>query len=226
MLDSSGMGMRKEGRQFAAHEGMRPIRGGRARVLTDEQLAKCRLHIRHASGSPDSDELKLLLSHLAGLRSAEISALKVDAFLDPDGRLTKAVTIEARYSKSKRSRTIPLHPQLREAFERYRRAYPSATHVTFNKKCRVFVPQTPNTLAQWFRRLYREVGLEGCSSHSGRRSFITKLSKRANAYGNSLRDVQYLAGHARLDTTECYIDLSEDMTDLVASLGDNLRKRK
>lgn len=64
----------------------------------------------------------------------------------------------------------------------------------------------PNSLVNWFSVLYREVGFQGCSSHSGRRSFLTELSRRTHEAGASLRDVQLLAGHSSISTTERYLD--------------------
>ena len=58
-----------------------------------------------------------------------------------------------------------------------------------------------NSFAQWYRKL----GFVGCSSHSGRRSFITQAARKVSLVGGSLRDVQALAGHASLATTSRYI---------------------
>jgi integrase len=60
-------------------------------------------------------------------------------------------------------------------------------------------------IAIWFHTRYRELGIEGGSSHSGRRTFVTALAKRIVEAGGSLRDVQELAGHASLATTQRYI---------------------
>lgn len=56
--------------------------------------------------------------------------------------------------------------------------------------------------AKWFRVL----GYSGCSSHSGRRTFITNAARKISTVGGSLRDVQVLAGHAALSTTQRYIE--------------------
>ena len=52
----------------------------------------------------------------------------------------------------------------------------------------------------WFHRAYATIGLKGCSSHSGRRTFITRAARLVHKAGGSLRDVQLLAGHRSLQT--------------------------
>ena len=61
-------------------------------------------------------------------------------------------------------------------------------------------------IAVWFHRLYGRLGLKGCSSHSGRRTFVTALAKSLASHGGSLRDVQQLAGQASLAMTQRYIE--------------------
>ena len=59
-----------------------------------------------------------------------------------------------------------------------------------------------NLFAGW----YRTLGYQGCSSHSGRRTCITGAARKISMVGGSLRDVQMLAGHAALSTTQRYIE--------------------
>ena len=67
-----------------------------------------------------------------------------------------------------------------------------------------------NSIVNWFAALFAELGIEGCSSHSGRRTFITTAARRAHRAGCSLRDVQLLAGHRSIETTQGYIDGDTD----------------
>ena len=60
----------------------------------------------------------------------------------------------------------------------------------------------------WFKRIYQDAGLTGASSHSGRRTLLTNLARRCAQAGASLRDVQRIAGHADLGTTERYVEPS------------------
>ena len=57
----------------------------------------------------------------------------------------------------------------------------------------------------WFTKVYGELGMVSCSSHSGRRTFITLSARLLAKTGGSLRDIQELAGHRALTTTERYI---------------------
>jgi len=64
-----------------------------------------------------------------------------------------------------------------------------------------------NTLTQFFHYLYKRAGVFGASSHSGRRTFITKLANQ----GVSVRVLASLAGHRNISTTQAYIDVNDDM---------------
>ncbi len=66
---------------------------------------------------------------------------------------------------------------------------------------------TPNTLCQWFTNLYRRAGIEGATSHSGRRWFITRLAHA----GVSPKVIMTLAGHKHLTTTQRYIEVNDAM---------------
>lgn len=68
----------------------------------------------------------------------------------------------------------------------------------------------PLSIVVWFANTYRMVGFDGCSSHSGRRTFITRAARLAHHAGGSLRDVQILAGHRWIQTTQRYIDGDSD----------------
>ena len=69
-----------------------------------------------------------------------------------------------------------------------------------------------------FKRAYQYLGLDGCSSHSGRRTFITRAARLAHHAGGSLRDVQLLAGHRSIQATQRYIDGDTDAQRKLVSL--------
>jgi integrase/recombinase XerD len=77
---------------------------------------------------------------------------------------------------------------------------------------------TPLSIVVWFNRAFRNIGLNGCSSHSGRRTFITRAARLVHKAGGSLRDVQLLAGHRSIQTTQRYIDGDTDAQRKLVSL--------
>jgi integrase len=77
---------------------------------------------------------------------------------------------------------------------------------------------TPSSIVVWFNRAFKNVGLKGCSSHSGRRTFVTRAARMVHKAGGSLRDVQVLAGHRSIETTQRYIDGDTDAQRKLVSL--------
>ena len=100
---------------------------------------------------------------------------------------------------------IPLHPQIRVNLMELRPdTGGSGGDRVVRSERRDAV--TSQTIINMFQTWYRDLGLEGCSSHSGRRTFITQCARQISTVGGSLRDVQYLAGHSSLQTTQRYIE--------------------
>ena len=77
---------------------------------------------------------------------------------------------------------------------------------------------TPLSIVVWFYRAFKTIGLKGCSSHSGRRTFITRAARQVHKAGGSIRDVQLLAGHRSIQTTQRYIDGDSDAQRKLVSL--------
>ncbi|MDH3605278.1 MAG: tyrosine-type recombinase/integrase [Candidatus Tectomicrobia bacterium] len=114
-----------------------------------------------------------------------------------DGQVGDAIALENRASQGKGGgRTIPLNTVLRLELERLHAERGGGL--------------SPNTVTVWFHTLYHTLGLTGCSSHSGRRTFITRAAKKVVEAGGSLRDVQQLAGHTSLSMTQRYIEGDSD----------------
>ena len=64
-----------------------------------------------------------------------------------------------------------------------------------------------NTAIQLFLALYKGTGIDGASSHSGRRTFITRLASK----GVTVRVLASLAGHKSIATTQRYIDVNDKL---------------
>ena len=147
----------------------------------------------------------VLLSFKAGMRACEISGLKWEMVLGSDGRVADQVLLAQGITKGGRGRTIPMHAQLKDGLQLLHRAQgePITGHVLISERKSRFKTQS---VVNWFADAYRQLGLVGCSSHSGRRTFITSSARVLAKTGGSLRDIQELAGHRALTTTERYIE--------------------
>ena len=177
-----------------------------AKVLTDTQIKTALKHLEDTK-HPERERAMLLLSVKAGLRAKEIAALEWSMVTDSDGNVDDAIALRNVASKGKNGgRTIPLNRDLRAALE--------ALHKLDHGRWVIFSDRgshlSAGSVVCWFQRLYGDLGFEGCSSHSGRRTFVTKAAHKVVEAGGSLRDVQQLAGHASLATTQRYIEGNSD----------------
>ncbi len=193
--------------------GANMTQGKQAKVLTGKQV---QLILSHLSGNryPLRNRVMFLLSVRAGLRAKEVASLTWGMVTDGQGTLTDAIELTDAASKGKSGRTIPLHKELRTAMTllkagRGNRAKPDKA-VVHSERAGLHGGMSAGGVTVWFHRLYSGLGFDGCSSHSGRRTFITACARKVSEAGGSLRDVQQLAGHASLATTQRYVEGSTD----------------
>jgi integrase/recombinase XerD len=184
--------------------------GKQAKIMADTQL-KLALAACDTSRYPKRDRVMVMLSFKAGLRALEIAGITWEMLCGPDGQLGDEIHLEDRISKKGNGRIIPMHPDLKEALLDLG---PGSGQVILSERGNETIPMCAASVVNFFAKLYGKLGLQGCSSHSGRRTFITKASRRAATVGASLRDVQQMAGHKNLNTTQRYIE------------GDSEAKRK
>lgn len=193
-------------------------RGGKAKTLDKSEFQQLVRYIRTTSQTPEADLVKVYLSVGAGLRACEISGLRISDVTNANGSTSDVIRIRAGATKGGRAREIPICPELRRATDDFRSAYPGSEWLAVSHVGRCVRHQNANAVASWFHRLYQLCGLQGCSSHTGRRTYITTLARNLGP-GLSLRDVQRLAGHARLDTTQGYIEYSSDARRLANTMS-------
>ena len=150
----------------------------RARILEADALERVLAYIDRTSRTPEIHRLKVLLSFKAGLRACEINGLKVADVTDAEGRVARFISVPDGISKNGKSRTIPMHPEIAKAIRAFRNRYPGIDRFGITQVNTRIRAQSVNALTVWFSRLYQLVGLQGCTSHSGRRTFITSLEAR------------------------------------------------
>jgi integrase/recombinase XerD len=99
-------------------------------------------------------------------------------------------------AKKRSGHTIPLHPDLRRGLQQLRQQTGTDGAVIHSERSGSR-GMRPSSVVNWFRQLYGDLGFNGCSSHSGRRTFVTNAARLVFKAGGSLRDAQQLAGHRR-----------------------------
>lgn len=191
--------------------------GKQAKVLSRQQIEAVADHIgkrRHGL----RNQVIFLLSVRAGLRAKEIADLKWSMVVGADGEVGDTIHLTNEASKGTSGRIIPLNRHLRQILARHHEVSEKGK----NSKYVVGTERSGHTSAQaivnLFQRWYSDLGLVGCSSHSGRRTFITNAARKISTVGGSLRDVQALAGHSSLQTTQRYIEGDSEARKRVVDL--------
>lgn len=179
-----------------------------AKSLTSAELSAVLKHIaskRHAL----RNRVMLLTSVLAGLRVGEIAGLTVGDVRNADGSVKAEVYLAAHRVKHGHARTIYINSRLQDELAAYlaSRKWHSADQPLFYTQHSPRAGFNANTLAQHFYWLYKNAGVAGASSHSGRKTFLTSLASQ----GVSVFVLAELAGHRSIATTQKYITVNEEM---------------
>ena len=193
--------------------------GKQAKILADKQVRAILAEL-DTRRYPLRDRVMFLLSIKSGLRAKEIASVTWAMVTDAEGGVADVIALGNRASKGKAGgRHIPMHGDLRAAL--------IALHRNRGDKARPDLPiihserdrgLSSAAVVVWFHRLYAALGMIGCSSHSGRRSFITRAARKISEVGGSLRDIQALAGHASLSMTATYIEADAEAQRKVVAL--------
>lgn len=204
----------------------------RAQILTDSQFKQA-LAFAQKRALPQRARVMLLLSFKAGLRAQEIAGLTWDAVTDANNRIGKPLAgvrpkkgeqdvrflfVGGHIGKYGRERTLVMHSDLKQALEDLREFYGRVRLTDPVVRSITGRPMKPDNVRKWFERFYDAAGFNACTSHSGRRTLITKLSRTANNFECSLRDVQEVAGHASIRTTESYIEPTRNLARMMESV--------
>src|ERR1700736_1893452 len=145
--------------------------GKHAKTLTKQQLA---VALRRAARSryPERDRVMVLLSVKAGLRAGEIAKLTWPMVVDAQGGIARHIELHDAATKKRSGRAIAPHPALMRPLRRLPKREGARGSVIRSERGGAL---RPSSVVNWFARLYRELGFEGCTSHLGRRTFSGNL---------------------------------------------------
>ena len=195
--------------------------GKQSKVLNKQQIEMVSSHLRSKRNGLRNQTI-FLLSVKCGLRSKEISKLSWKEVCNSNGEVDNCISLTNRSSKGLSGRIIPLHKDVRhnliELLDNHKQFRSFDINTSFVVRTERSPFTTSQSIVNMFQKWYRTLGLVGCSSHSGRRTFITETSKKISLCGGSLRDVQMMVGHSSLQTTQRYIESDSESQRKVVDL--------
>lgn len=184
------------------------IMSKQAKTLTQTELRRVLDYVatrKHAA----RNRAIIMTTFLSGMRVGEVASLTYCDVVDSSGTVKAEIRLSAAQTKGNHARIVFVNERLRKELELYCRSY-----IPTNLNQKLFYSQkassngfSANTLTQFFHYLYKRVGIDGASSHSGRRTFITNLASK----GIGVRVLMSLAGHRSITTTQAYIDVNDEM---------------
>ena len=187
-----------------------------AKVLSEKEIRKV-VKVIESKRHSTRNRCMFLLTHGSGMRVGEVASLRICDVLQSDGSIKSEVYLSAQQTKGSKGRTVYLSDKMRDEISLYLRTrfkLNDLLAVTLTDTTRaLFANQkdchrgfSASTACQMFHYWYKEAKIEGASSHSGRRGFITNLANK----GVHVRILQELAGHSNIAVTQKYIDVNHD----------------
>ena len=144
--------------------------GKQAKVINEKQVRVVLSHLT-TTRDPIRNKVQFLLSCDAGLRAKEVASVEWRMLLDAEGDLTDAIRLEDKSAKGKSGGVVYISTRLKEAL---------ADLLAISSPIGTIL-KTKSGKRFWL--LYRDLGFEGCSSHSGRRTAITKWARTISQHG-------------------------------------------
>lgn len=195
--------------------------GKQSKTLNKNQIEMVSTYLRSKRNGLRNQTI-FLLSVKSGLRAKEIASLQWRMVVQPDGKIDDYINLPNSSSKGRSGRVIPLHSSLKvnlsELLEEQSRIRTFDLDTAYVVRTERSASASAQSIVNMFSGWYRDLGLIGCSSHSGRRTFITETAKKISTVGGSLRDIQMMVGHSSLQTTQRYIESDSESQMRVVNL--------
>jgi integrase/recombinase XerD len=177
---------------------------GQASVLMDTDTRRV-FRIIETTRHVERNRLAFVLSIYAGLRVGEIAALTVGDVATQSGEARREIKLGAHQTKGSKGRTVILSERVRKQLASFLKNQPKGDHaaplIASQRNRRAF---TNVALSMLFKEIYEAAGIR-TSSHSGRRTFATRLNEK----GVGMRTIQKLMGHRHIGTTALYCEVSD-----------------
>ena len=192
---------------------------GQARTFTEKELKRVLLLVECGNNARRNSCI-VVFSHFLGLRAKELSALKLSDVLTGVG-VKKTLRLVAAYTKGAKHRDISLeNPKVVKVLSEYLCERKARDGAIFSLNAPLFRSQkgsafSPNAMCRVLIDIYAGAGFENASSHSGRRSLITRLA----CSGVDVNSIRLIAGHSSIATTQRYIESNPRvLADILKSL--------
>jgi integrase/recombinase XerD len=190
-------------------------RFGQAKILTDSEFSRIRKQLKK-----DKDRLLFDILRYTGERLGAVIQLRQWDCFSVKGEVLEQITFRRNTrkatNKGKRyTRQLIIHPALIETLEAYPRypgnpwLFPSRTETSENH---ITIQGADHVLRSAVDRA--GLGGKGISSHSFRRTLITRLDEA----GVSIKTIQGVTGHRSLASVQRYVEVSDERIRQAISL--------
>lgn len=183
-------------------------REGQATVISDGEYLTIKNHFVNPK-----HKLIVDIAWWTGERMGAVCKLPVKAVFDIKGQPLTHITFPKSTRKAspngeRKTRQVPVHKNLRATLREYWQLHKPDIDSCLFPGSKDDVPIQFQSFDDAFRIALRKAGMEnmGISTHSFRRSFITKLARK----GIAVSKIQKLTGHADLKVLSRYIEISDD----------------
>ena len=179
-----------------------------AKVLSSIEIRKVLDYVATHKHSVRNRALIMIMFN-TGMRVSEVASLRIKDVLDSEGAVKNEIMLSAENTKTNEARAVFVNEKLRKELQQYAKLLVKANlnNKFFYSQKRSSDGFSASTLCQHFHYLYKRAGLDGCSSHSSRRTFITTLANK----GVGVRVIMGLSGHKALSSVQCYIDCNSEL---------------
>ena len=187
---------------------------GSAAVLSDKDFKRVITNLSPFSSASVRmrNMLIVTISFKLGLRSKELASLKIIDVYDGD-KIKSTLRLYGKYTKGNKHRDLPLSNQaVKLSLEQYIQQRKVDDGLVFNLEAPLFRSQkgsffSANAMSRLLKNIFIECGFNDASSHTGRRSLLTKLATS----GISAFYIRDIAGHSSVSTTQRYIDINPEV---------------